>query len=159
MDYEGLQITTSADVYEPAEDSMLAADVIGSVLEDMSPGAEVLDLGCGTGVLGLRAALENNVQKVVFADSDQNALALAKKNADLNSGLLHAECEFVRSDLFSRINCSFDIIIFNAPYLNEGKGEELSNAWYGGKGGVEISRDFMQQYTMKRETYLRQSQE
>lgn len=47
-------------------------------------GASVLDLGCGTGVLGL-AALKLGARSVVALDVDPDAVRTARANAALNS--------------------------------------------------------------------------
>jgi len=145
MEYEGLDLKTNDNVYEPAEDSFLAAEVVSDEIDKLGGQLGVLDMGCGCGIVGLLAGAKENVRSVTFADTSQEAVELARTNADRNRDIVHADCDFVKSDLFSSIDGRFDIIIFNAPYLAEGKGDKMSNAWYGGEHGVEVATAFLKQ--------------
>ncbi len=143
MDYLGLDIKTDEGVYEPAEDSFLAAGIVEAEVQALGWDLDVLDLGCGTGLLGLVAAKSGNVRRVLFADINERAVELCKDNIESNSGVIHAECTAIKSNLFSRIREKFNLIIFNAPYLPDNDKTELSESWYGGKGGVELSVKFL----------------
>jgi release factor glutamine methyltransferase len=145
MEYGGLEITTAEDVYEPAEDSFLSAEIVMAELNKYSGMLKVIDIGCGSGILGLVAATNPNVGKVVFADINDRALDLCRANISRNAGIVRADCDVVKSDLFSDITESFDIIIFNAPYLPEGKDDKMASAWYGGEKGIEVSKKFLGQ--------------
>ena len=70
---------------------------------------KTLDMGTGTGILGLTACA--NGCEVTFADIDKNALDCAKRNSALNS----FTGEFIETDLFSNIFQKFNTIIFNPP--------------------------------------------
>lgn len=145
MEYEGLEILTNEKVYDPAEDSILCAEVISGELEKLGGSVRVLDMGCGSGILGLYAASKPNVSAVVFADKDDNAVELCRRNIETNRDMLYAQCDVVKSDLFSDVTGKFDLILFNSPYLPEGKGDKLANAWYGGESGVEVAIKFVKQ--------------
>ncbi len=72
---------------------------------------EVLDIGCGTGVLGIVAAKLFNAN-VVFSDINQRAISLAKKNLKLN----HIEGKMIESDLYGKIGKKdFDSVLSNPP--------------------------------------------
>lgn len=152
MEYEGLAFETSPDVYEPAEDTFLAAEHLGLLLAAHEGGSiSVLDMGCGTGLLGMIAASSEKVSDVLFCDKNEKALALARKNCESNEKKINAECLFVLSDLFSKIQKSkkFDLMIFNTPYLPK---EQLSprlssdeTAWNGGDKGIETAEKFLKQ--------------
>lgn len=145
MEFKGLEISTDEEVYPPAEDSFLAADVIEKELEDMEGDVRVLDMGCASGILGMVAATKRNVESVLFADINEDAVKLCKRNLSLNRDYINADTSVVQSDLFEKIDGNFDMIIFNAPYLREGVGEKLSREWYGGKGGIELSVRFLKE--------------
>jgi 16S rRNA (guanine1207-N2)-methyltransferase len=49
-----------------------------------SPGP-LLDIGCGYGPIGLALAKEDNQRNVHMVDVNERALALAQKNAEVNS--------------------------------------------------------------------------
>lgn len=78
-------------------------------------GKRVCDLGCGTGVLAIGAALLG-ADTVVGVDIDERALALARENA----ALLDAEVTFLAADLQEggcqkRIGAC-DTVIMNPPF-------------------------------------------
>lgn len=86
--------------------------------ESMSIGknSKVLDIGCGTGVLGIAAAKMFNA-KAVLSDINKRAVMLAKRNCALNK----AECEICHGNLYEKIRHNdFDAILLNPPQ-NAGK--------------------------------------
>jgi len=95
-------------VYSPSEDTYLMLDVLQRTeLRDK----QVLDVGTGSGALGLFCAMYG--AHVTVTDSDEAAIEHAR-NA---SKLLGVEVECVVSDLFSNLPGRFDLILFNPPYL------------------------------------------
>ena len=78
------------------------------------PGAAVLDLGCGTGCIGLTLALESPCT-VTLADLSEQALALARRNAER----LCAKAEFLRLDMLAPPpeGWQWELIVSNPPYL------------------------------------------
>ncbi len=77
----------------------------------------VLDMCTGTGCIGLTLKKEMSTTKVVLSDISKKALKVAKQNAKK----LHADAEFIQSDLFEKISGKFDLITANPPYLNKGE--------------------------------------
>ena len=129
------------NVYEPAEDSFLFAETLY-----VKAGARVLDMGTGSGILGLLAAKE--ASEVVAVDVNPYAIRCAKQNAKRNS--IHGKMAFLQGDLFTPINdaAKFDLILFNAPYLPSEKGEDatwLGRAWAGGTTGRQVIDQFISQ--------------
>src|SRR5690349_13086400 len=70
----------------------------------------VIDLGTGTGRLAIGAALMG-ARDVLGVDLDENALALAKENAE-TAGV---RVKWVQSDT-EKVNGRFDAVIMNPPY-------------------------------------------
>lgn len=71
-----------------------------------------LDMGCGYGVLGIVAKRLWPGQRWTFADINQRALDLTRRNAE-NNGLY--EAQVLASDGFAAVEGSFDLIISNPP--------------------------------------------
>ena len=111
--------------------------------------AEVLDMGCGSGVLGLSLATDFPKAKVTLADVSADALSLARENAAF-TGL--EDVEFIESDLFTGLaGRSFDLIVANLPYVPDGERSTVAIevrhdpelALYSGKDGLDLIRRFI----------------
>jgi release factor glutamine methyltransferase len=114
----------------------------------MGDDLKVLDMGCGSGVLGLTLAAERPSWHVTLADVSEDALALAKENA---AALGISNARFLRSDLFSAVEGEFDGIVANLPYVPESERASLSRevmhdpalALFGGADGLDVIRRFI----------------
>jgi release factor glutamine methyltransferase len=115
--------------------------LVETALARARSGDRVLDLGTGSGCIGISLKLERPDLVVTASDVSSDALDLAKMNASD----LSAELEFVQSDLFSAIEARFDLIVSNPPYI--GRGERLDSevadfephdALFGGATGDEL---------------------
>jgi len=100
----------------------------------------VLDLGTGSGCIGLALALEEKNLNVTLSDISLDALEVARKNTQ-NLG---TKVKLIHSDLFKEIKGKFDIIVSNPPYIPEQEtvddmvSKEPSVALYGGFLGTEF---------------------
>lgn len=74
----------------------------------------VLDMGCGSGALGVIMALRG-AKKVILADIDKNCCNNTLEN--LSRFGVESKCEVVQSDLFEKLSNVFDLIIFAHPYF------------------------------------------
>lgn len=117
----------------------------------------LLDMGCGSGVIGITLALELAPlePEVVMADISDAALALALENATR----LTARVKTYRSDLFSAWQTTsdtalqppaiFDLMVANLPYIPDGETVSVevrhdpATALYGGPDGLDIIRRFL----------------
>jgi len=132
------------EVYEPAEDSFLFAENLR-----VKRGSRVLDMGTGSGILGILAAEQAGA--VLAVDINPFAIRCTKQNAKRN--LTQANMYFLQGDLFAAVTQSvkFDLILFNAPYLPSEKDEEdswLGRSWTGGITGREVIDRFISQAPM-----------
>lgn len=79
--------------------------------------AEVLDVCCYTGGFSLNAKLRGNAADVTAVDLDENAIAMARKNADLNQtriNLVHADA-FAYLRQMRQNGRQFDVVILDPP--------------------------------------------
>lgn len=111
--------------------------------------ATILDLGCGSGVIGLTLAMELEETTVTLADVSPDALALAKENTERHE--LESRTTLVPSDMFSGLTeQKFDAIFGNLPYIPTGELGALSKevqhdpklALDGGPDGIAPYRIF-----------------
>lgn len=74
----------------------------------------LLDIGTGSGCLGITAKLEFPTLDVTLSDIDKHALTVAADNAKQ----LGADAIVVRSDLFASVPGIYDFILANLPYVD-----------------------------------------
>ena len=128
----------------PRPETEELAELLLTELATDFPG-RLLDLGCGSGVLGLTLAAERPEAEVVLSDISPEALELAGENA---AALELPDVDFVESDLFSRIDGQFDAIVANLPYVAETDRNSLAAevrhdpelALFAGPDGLEVLR-------------------
>jgi len=72
----------------------------------------LLDLGCGSGVLGLAAKGRAPALRVTLADSDHLAVAATRRGGSL----AELDIAAVASDAVAKVESSFDAILLNPPF-------------------------------------------
>lgn len=77
---------------------------------DFEKGKTLLDLGCGYGPLGISLAKVQGV-KPTMVDVNNRAIDLAKQNAQKNG----VEADIFQSNIYEKVNGTFDYIISNPP--------------------------------------------
>lgn len=77
---------------------------------DFEKGKILLDLGCGYGPLGISLAKVQGV-KPTMVDINNRAIDLAKQNAQKNG----VEADIFQSNIYEKVNGTFDYIISNPP--------------------------------------------
>lgn len=124
-------------VYSPREDSYL----LKKWVLKFSKEKKVLDMGTGSGIQAI-AAKQAGAITVVGVDKNKKAVEEAKKNAK-KAGFKDIEFKF--SDFFLAVNESFDLIIFNPPYLPLEDGVSLEKDYdlIGGIKGNEAGIEFL----------------
>ena len=77
---------------------------------------KILDIGVGSGIIGITAALEIKDSYVLGVDISEKALETAEKNKEL---LKVPNIKFLKSNLFENIEFKqFDMIVSNPPYIS-----------------------------------------
>lgn len=120
-------------IYSPGEDSFLMLDALSNIPVD---GKEVLDIGTGSGILGLFCAVHG--ARVTITDTDETALRYAQKAAQTLGVNLNAAL----SDLFSNVSGQFNLVLFNPPYLPSTTLEDRTVN--GGRKGAALARRFLE---------------
>nr|SIP63358.1 Ribosomal RNA small subunit methyltransferase C [uncultured bacterium] len=104
-----LRFETDAGVFSRGE-----LDTGSRLLLDSLPAlsGEVLDLGCGWGALGVAVASANPGAAVTMVDVNLRALALARRNAEVN----RVSVRVLESDGFAGLGTQrFDAVVTNPP--------------------------------------------
>jgi len=107
-----ITIEADSEVFSPRGLDRGTELMLGQVV--LQPDDKVLDLGCGSGVVGIAVAKEIGVERVTLADISVHALACTVENMRLN-GLENLDIQ--ESDGFSDIPGSdYTLILSNPPY-------------------------------------------
>ncbi len=107
----------------------------------------LVDVGTGTGCLGITAKLEWPELDVTLIDISNHALGLAKDNAKR----LHADVHFLKNDLLRDYATPIDIIVANLPYVDRAwevspeTHAEPSEALYADKHGLALIYQLIEQ--------------
>ncbi|WP_171114971.1 MULTISPECIES: HemK2/MTQ2 family protein methyltransferase [Streptomyces] len=119
-------------VYTPQEDTALLAEALSE--EPLRPGADVLDVGTGTGALALYAARRG--MRVTAVDVSWRAVGAARINAWLSGVRVRVR----HGNLFDPVRGqTFDLMLANPPYMPAPDGGStprgMARAWDAGRDG------------------------
>ncbi len=115
-DFYGHTFRISKDTLIPRQDSELLIDIILQKYDLNSP-LEILDLGTGSGIIGITLAKNFKKSNVLLADISIKAIKVAKKNIEAN---YLQNIHYVHSNWFENVdNTMFDIIVSNPPYISK----------------------------------------
>ena len=114
----GRNFQITDDVLDPRGDT---ETLIAEALK--TPAKRILDLGTGSGILGITLASEQVDAIVVVTDISKAALVVANTNAKRHH--VEDQIEFIESDWFDSLHGKFDLIISNPPYIGENELEGL----------------------------------
>lgn len=147
IEFMGFDFNVRENVLIPR---METETLVDEVTKEVKKNAAVLDLCCGSGVIGISVA-KNTQAKVVSVDYSDDAIALTKENAQKNN----VNIEVIKSDMFNGlVKKTFDIIVSNPPYIPseiiptlevEVKDHEPIMALDGGKDGLNFYRQIVDQ--------------
>ena len=106
--------TVNPDVLIPRPDTELLIEISLNLFYAQQIG-NILDLGTGSGILGITLAAERPLAKVIATDISPVALQVAQANA---KRLSVSNVQFLQSNWFEAIaETTFDLIISNPPYI------------------------------------------
>ncbi len=107
---------------------------------------EILDIGCGSGVIGLTLEKKLLTKTVDLIDISEKALEVTNKNC----GNLNSKANVFQSDCLSNVKRKYDIIISNPPYIKDDeeiedivKTNEPHLALYAGKDGLDCYKKIL----------------
>ena len=146
VEFYGRTFEVNKSVLIPRQETELVTE---QLVKRLNKKSTVLDLCCGSGVIGITAALETNAT-VTLADVSDEALKVAKANAKRNK----AKVDFIKSDMFANLCGKCNAIICNPPYVESDviptlddsvKNYEPHLALDGGKDGLNFYRILAEQ--------------
>ncbi|MGB9735374.1 MAG: peptide chain release factor N(5)-glutamine methyltransferase [bacterium] len=152
VEFMGIRFFINEGVLIPRPETELLVETALKYIDELQY-ETILDLCCGSGVVGLSIAYLNKQTHVSLCDNSSKAINLTRKNSQL-LGLNH-RCTLFKSDLFSGIPVSskFDLIVSNPPYVPEERLSSLPKeinyepveAINGGEKGMELISRIIQQ--------------
>ncbi|NQU42319.1 methyltransferase, partial [bacterium] len=89
---------------------------------ESQPGDSVIDMGCGSGAIGISLARNQELTRICFVDSNSRATLLTEKNC-LRNGIENAEV--VLSDKGPEGDGEFTLFVGNPPYYSNFRIAEL----------------------------------
>ncbi len=131
------------------ETEELVENIILTYDEFMDNFVDVVDIGCGSGCIGITLKLEEPRMNVTLTDISHEAILKAKSNAKK----LGASVNFLEGDMLKPLEgMKFDILVSNPPYIptNEEiqslvKDNEPWVALFGGEDGLKFYRIILSQ--------------
>jgi release factor glutamine methyltransferase len=159
-EFYGREFVITSAVLEPRPESETMIDLLKTLPLFAGPGpntkpsvrkvdsvVSIVDVGTGSGALGITASLEVPNASVELLDVDPVALKVAKMNVDkftLNISL-------IKSDLLEQSSQDYDVLLCNLPYvpdsyqINQAATREPRIAIFGGPDGLGLYRRLFNQ--------------
>ena len=107
---------------------------------------DIIDLGCGSGVIGLTLEKKVSTHSVDLIDISDKALEVTRKNCEK----LKSKANVIKSDMFENVTKKYDVIISNPPYIKTTeeiedivKDNEPHLALYAGEDGLDCYRKIL----------------
>ena len=109
---------------------------------------DIIDLGTGSGVIGLTLEKKISTNSVDLIDISKEALEVTKKNCEL----LNSNANIILSDMLENIPIEnkYDVIISNPPYIKNDeeiedivRNNEPHKALYGGVDGLDFYKQIL----------------
>lgn len=113
QEFMGLEFNVNEHVLIPRQDTEI---LVEEVMKDEYDGSRILDMCTGSGCILISLLHYSNWCRGVGVDISASALEVAEQNA---CKLLAQEKRptFIESDLFEKVEGTFDIIVSNPPYI------------------------------------------
>jgi release factor glutamine methyltransferase len=142
----------------PRPETEILVEKALTILKDI-PSPKVIEIGVGSGIISVMLALLIQDIQIIAVDINEQALALAKKNAQKHG--VEEKITFIKSDLFTNIPPdSYDIVVSNPPYIADDYNlpknvrYEPLNALVGGIKGDELLQNIIKQTYTRDISYL-----
>lgn len=148
VNFYGLKFIVNKNVLIPRFETEELVEQVVEYTKDLNKDKiKILDLGCGSGAIGLTLKSILKDSEVTLTDISTDALEVA----NLNANNLNLDVTFIESDWFSNIKLEkYDIIVSNPPYIRTDeeieeivKNNEPSLALYGGVDGLDCYRKIL----------------
>ncbi|MGN0471400.1 MAG: peptide chain release factor N(5)-glutamine methyltransferase [Lachnospiraceae bacterium] len=110
QEFMGLSFRVNEHVLIPRQDTETLVEEVMRYLHD---GMEILDMCTGSGCILLSLLHYSNGCAGTGVDLSEEALQVARENGER----LHLDARWIQSDLFTKVDGKFDMIVSNPPYI------------------------------------------
>ena len=155
-EFYGLKLYVNSNVLIPRDDTVPVATLAINQALFLNKDPRILDLCTGSGCIGLAIASRVKDARVTLADISKDALAVAKRNIQLNH--LTGKVACVQADALAKPTAflgKYDLIVSNPPYITTAEMLELEPsvknfephlALHGGDDGLIFYRSIAKNY-------------
>ncbi len=113
-EFMGLPFKVTEDTLIPRQDTETLVETVIEKIKDKDKEFRILDIGTGTGCIGISIAKLCPNAKVTLLDYSDAILDVARENAELNG----VNVDIIRCDILEEIpEGKYDIIVSNPPYI------------------------------------------
>jgi len=145
-----IKLNTSSKVFVPTQTTHYLLEAIKENI-DKKKKLEVIDMGCGNGVLGISLLkMFKNITRLVFTDISKESLEDCKKNIQINN-LKKKNSDLIISNVFQKISIQkFDVIINDISGISEPVAQ--ISPWFdrvsckSGRNGTNLTINFLKNY-------------
>jgi release factor glutamine methyltransferase len=116
-EFWSLRFEVGREVLIPRPETECLIEEVLRFFRPPGEGLRILDIGTGSGAIGVVLARELPGARVAATDISPGALAVARRNA-LSHGVAD-RMEYFQGDLFTAVSGDWDIICSNPPYIPE----------------------------------------
>lgn len=127
LEYEGLKIIQNKNGFCFGIDAVLLSDFT----KEIKKGSKVLDLGTGTGILGILLCKKTELKNIIGVEIQKDVYDMAQRSIKLNNledkfSVINADIKELEKKLELQ---SFDAIVTNPPYKKDNTGLKNDNEY------------------------------
>lgn len=111
---------------------------------------DIIDLGCGSGVIGLTLEKKVSTKSVDLIDISEKALEVSHINCEK----MNSKANLIQSNMFDNVTKKYDVIVSNPPYIKTNeeiekivKDNEPHLALYAGEDGLDCYKKIFKDIT------------
>lgn len=147
VNFYGIEYKINNNVLIPRfETEELVENTINYIKKYFNTPVDIIDLGCGSGEIGLTLEQKVPTNTVDLVDISKQAIEVTK----LNHSLLKSKANIINNDFLNNIEKKYDVIISNPPYIKNNeeiepivKNNEPHLALYAGEDGLDCYKKIL----------------
>lgn len=146
------QIDLTKRIFQPRVETIFWLKKVIRALQKERKKMKILDIFCGSGLIGILILKEIKKSFVYFGDIDKEAIFETKINLKLNK-IARSRYKVIKSNLFEKLKeRGFDFIFANPPYVAKERMAEVQKSvkekepkisWYGDREGLKYIKKFL----------------